>query len=96
MVKEKNNELSDTGAHVEEIDDKLIKLFSYISAGDISPMQAVIGSITAQEVIKACSGKFHPIKQNFYFDALEIIPSDYNVEEMEKLCQPVSNKHSHC
>ncbi len=34
-----------------------------------------IGGIAAQEVLKACSGKFTPIHQWFYFDALEALPS---------------------
>lgn len=47
------------------------------SAIDLTPISAVIGSIGAQEVIKAVSKKFTPIKQWFYFDALNIIPDGY-------------------
>jgi len=36
----------------------------------LTPIQSVIGGIVAQEVLKACSGKFNPIKQWLYFDAL--------------------------
>lgn len=39
-------------------------------------MVAVIGGLVAQEVLKACSGKFHPIYQLFYFDSLESLPND--------------------
>ena len=40
-------------------------------------MQAVIGSIAAQEVVKACSGKFTPLNQWFYFDSLESLEEDF-------------------
>lgn len=44
-------------------------------------MQAVIGGTTAQEIMKACSGKFSPIFQYFYFDCRECLP----LEPFEKL-----------
>ena len=39
-------------AKQEELDDKLMALFAKTAAGDVAPMQAVIGGITAQEVMK--------------------------------------------
>ena len=35
-----------------ELDEQLLRKVAYVASGDVSPMQAVIGSITAQEVIK--------------------------------------------
>ena len=46
------------------------------SSGVISPICALTGGILAQEILKACSGKFMPIQQWFYFDAAETLPSD--------------------
>ncbi|XP_019850641.1 PREDICTED: ubiquitin-like modifier-activating enzyme 1 isoform X3 [Amphimedon queenslandica] len=69
-------------AKVEEIDEKLMMKLSYLSRGDCSPMQAVIGSITAQEVMKACSGKFSPLVQWFYFDALECLSEEEGGDEL--------------
>ena len=37
---------------LEEVDERLLSKFSYLACGDVSPMQAVIGSIAAQEVVK--------------------------------------------
>ncbi|KAH7967749.1 hypothetical protein HPB52_002155 [Rhipicephalus sanguineus] len=68
---------------VEAVDDELITKLSCVSAGSLCPMQAVIGSIAAQEVLKACSGKFNPIQQWFYFDAFECLPQDADVEESD-------------
>ncbi|EWM19962.1 ubiquitin-activating enzyme e1 [Nannochloropsis gaditana] len=39
-------------------------------------MASFFGGIVGQEVLKACSGKFSPIKQWFYFDALECLPTE--------------------
>uniref|UniRef100_A0A7S3AS77 E1 ubiquitin-activating enzyme n=1 Tax=Haptolina ericina TaxID=156174 RepID=A0A7S3AS77_9EUKA len=44
------------------------------SSATLCPMAAVFGGIVGQEVVKACTGKFHPICQGFYFDALECLP----------------------
>jgi ubiquitin-activating enzyme E1 len=50
-------------------------------------MVAVFGGLVAQEVLKACSGKFNPIQQYFYFDSLESLPD--NVTLNEETCAPV-------
>ncbi|CRK91023.1 CLUMA_CG004711, isoform A [Clunio marinus] len=56
-----------------EVDVKLVTTFSKICTGNLAPMNAIIGGITAQEVMKACSGKFTPITQYLCFDALECL-----------------------
>lgn len=33
-----------------------------------------MGGVVGQEVLKACTGKFTPIKQWMYFDAVELLP----------------------
>uniref|UniRef100_A0A7S1Z3V9 E1 ubiquitin-activating enzyme n=2 Tax=Ditylum brightwellii TaxID=49249 RepID=A0A7S1Z3V9_9STRA len=40
----------------------------------LSPMCATLGGIVGQEVLKACSGKFMPIRGFLYFDADECLP----------------------
>jgi ubiquitin-activating enzyme E1 len=74
-----------------EFDDKLLKELSYQAAGDLNPMAAFFGGLTAQEVLKAVSGKFHPIKQFMYFDSLESLPT--NIERTEELCQPTGSRY---
>lgn len=73
---------SRSGADVEAFSEsangenrELICEFARQAQGYLAPMAAFIGGIVAQEVLKACSGKFHPIMQHFYFDALECLPS---------------------
>lgn len=56
-----------------EVDVKLVTTFSKICTGNLAPVNAIIGGIAAQEVMKACSGKFMPISQYFCFEALECL-----------------------
>jgi ubiquitin-activating enzyme E1 len=53
----------------------------------------VIGSIVAQEVMKACSGKFSPIFQWFYFDAFECLPKNSDTVLTEEVCKPVGTRY---
>ncbi|KAI5919792.1 hypothetical protein F4810DRAFT_685700 [Camillea tinctor] len=74
-----------------EIDEKLIKELSFQAQGDLNPMAALFGGLAAQEVLKAVSGKFHPIKQWFYFDSLESIPT--SCARTEELCKPTGSRY---
>jgi ubiquitin-activating enzyme E1 len=56
------------------LNKRLASLFAFTACGNLAPMQAVLGGITAQEVMKACSHRFMPIHQWFYFDCEEILP----------------------
>uniref|UniRef100_A0A3B4AYA7 Uncharacterized protein n=1 Tax=Periophthalmus magnuspinnatus TaxID=409849 RepID=A0A3B4AYA7_9GOBI len=63
---------------LEKLDEVAVKKFSFTAQGNLAPLCAFIGGLAAQEVIKACSRKFTPLKQWFYFDALESLPEDDN------------------
>uniref|UniRef100_A0A5K3FW28 E1 ubiquitin-activating enzyme n=1 Tax=Mesocestoides corti TaxID=53468 RepID=A0A5K3FW28_MESCO len=72
-VNEVNKSVEGSGCHVEKIDESLARIFAYICAGNCCPIQSIIGGVVAQEVMKACTGRFQPIKQWFYFDAIECL-----------------------
>ncbi|CAK7218475.1 E1 ubiquitin-activating protein [Sporothrix curviconia] len=74
-----------------EIDEKLLTELSYQATGDLNPMAALFGGIVAQEVLKAVSGKFHPVAQWFYFDSLESLPAKF--ERSEELCKPIGSRY---
>ncbi|KDO63225.1 hypothetical protein CISIN_1g0013011mg, partial [Citrus sinensis] len=69
-----NDNLADE--RVEEIDHKLLCHFAFGARAVLNPMAAMFGGIVGQEVVKACSGKFHPLLQFFYFDSVESLPSE--------------------
>jgi len=80
-------------AKQEELNEDLLRNFAYNAMGDLVPIQAVMGGITAQEVMKACSGKFTPIQQWLYFDALECLPESADDVLTEENCRPVKSRY---
>uniref|UniRef100_A0A3Q1EVW6 E1 ubiquitin-activating enzyme n=1 Tax=Acanthochromis polyacanthus TaxID=80966 RepID=A0A3Q1EVW6_9TELE len=76
-------------AQLEDLDEAAVQSLSYTARGDLAPMNAVIGGLAAQEVIKACSGKFTPLQQWLYFDALECLP-----EEEDRPAESLFSKQS--
>ena len=83
--------LASQGEEKVELDDKLVRELSYQARGDLSPMAAFFGGLAAQEVLKAVSGKFHPIDQWLYFDSLESLPK--STARSEELCQPLGTRY---
>ncbi|TYG58817.1 hypothetical protein ES288_D08G252700v1 [Gossypium darwinii] len=59
---------------LEDINPKLLTHFAFGARAVLNPMAAMFGGIVGQEVVKACSGKFHPLFQFFYFDSVESLP----------------------
>jgi len=74
-----------------ELNTELLELFSKLSSGNLCPINAIIGGVVAQEVMKACSGKFSPIYQWLYFDAIECLPESKSVAESD--CQPSGSRY---
>lgn len=79
-------------AKVEEFDEEVLKEFAFTAQGNVCPMQAFIGGCTAQEVMKACTGKFTPLNQWLYFDALECLPKD-KTSLTEAACAPKGSRY---
>ncbi|XP_055882434.1 ubiquitin-like modifier-activating enzyme 1 isoform X2 [Biomphalaria glabrata] len=84
LFKEVNDKSS---AKVTDYNEELLQEFAYSSQGNICPVQAFIGGVAAQEVMKACSGKFSPLMQHLYFDALECLPKN-KTTLTEQTCAP--------
>ena len=70
------NEANPTEQKLDTIDDTIVKLLGSGSRAVLSPMAAMFGGIVGQEVVKACSGKFHPLYQFFYFGSVESLPAE--------------------
>lgn len=84
-------EIAKGGKDKIELDEKLLRELSYQARGDLGPMAAFFGGLAAQEVLKAVSGKFHPILQWLYFDSLESLPN--SVKRSEQLCRPLGTRY---
>eukprot|EP00798_Chlamydomonas_sp_ICE-L_P027491 gene27492-4798_t len=59
-----------------EINDEILAKLAHNANAEISPMTAMFGGVVGQEVVKAVSGKFHPVHQWLYFDSIESLPSE--------------------
>ena len=59
-----------------EFSERLLRNLASGARGELSPLCAFFGGIAAQEVMKACSGKFTPCLQWMYFDAEEALPGN--------------------
>lgn len=79
-------------AKVDEFDEEVLNELAFTAQGNVCPMQAFIGGCTAQEVMKACTGKFTPLNQWLYFDALECLPKD-KTTLTEKSCAPKGTRY---
>lgn len=55
---------------------EVLQKLSFTASGELSPMTAMFGGVVGQEVMKAASGKFHPLYQFFYFDSIESLPEE--------------------
>jgi len=73
-----------------ELDEKVLELLAFQAMGELAPMVAVIGGFVAQEVLKACSAKFHPMQQSMCFDSLESMPKE---APSEADCQPLGSRY---
>ncbi len=57
-----------------KVEEKVLGHLASTWSAELNPMAAAFGGVVGQEVVKAASGKFHPIFQWFYFDSIESLP----------------------
>jgi ubiquitin-activating enzyme E1 len=72
---------------LDENDHDFAKKFLQVYDGNLNPMATFIGGFVAQEIMKACSGKYTPLSQWFYYDALECLPK--NITN----CEPLNSRY---
>lgn len=82
-----------TDAKFDELDEDAVRQLSLVGSGDLAPVSAFIGGLAAQEVVKACSGKFTPLRQWLYFDALECLPQENDGVLSEDACAPRDSRY---
>lgn len=93
LTKSLVSKFSDCFESEDDLNVDLIKQFSYGARGDLPGMVAFYGGLLAQEVLKACSGKFVPIKQWLYFDSLESLPESEEYPRTEETCKPINSRY---
>ncbi|ODV84134.1 hypothetical protein CANARDRAFT_177017 [[Candida] arabinofermentans NRRL YB-2248] len=77
----------------DSVNEDLIKELAYGARGELPGMVAFYGGLVAQEVLKACSGKFSPVKQFLYFDSIESLPDSKEYIRTEETCKPIGTRY---
>jgi ubiquitin-activating enzyme E1 len=72
IVEALNAELPE--ARRAKVEPAVVRALAHVARGELSPMTTFVGGVACQEVLKACSGKYTPIKQWLFFDAMEALP----------------------
>eukprot|EP00727_Mastigamoeba_balamuthi_P013622 m51a1_g8883 putative ubiquitin activating enzyme e1 (1049) ;mRNA; f:649634-653725 len=57
-----------------QVDEALVRQLSHLACGGMSPTDTFLGGVVSQEVIKACTGKYTPVRQWLLWDAVEVLP----------------------
>jgi ubiquitin-activating enzyme E1 len=65
---------SNEGITLEEIDEKVIRNVAAFAPYQTSPLAAFFGGIVAQEVVKF-TGKYSPLKQWLHYDIFDTLPA---------------------
>uniref|UniRef100_A0A8C2W878 Ubiquitin-like modifier-activating enzyme 6 n=1 Tax=Cyclopterus lumpus TaxID=8103 RepID=A0A8C2W878_CYCLU len=55
------------------VNAELVRCLSRTARGTLPPLAAAVGGLASQEVLKAITGKFAPLQQWFYLDAIEVV-----------------------
>ncbi|KAM7394215.1 hypothetical protein PAMP_021028 [Pampus punctatissimus] len=55
------------------VNTELVHCLSRTARGTLPPLAAAVGGLASQEVLKAITGKFAPLQQWFYLDAIEVV-----------------------
>ncbi|XP_061864643.1 ubiquitin-like modifier-activating enzyme 7 [Colius striatus] len=77
----------------DPLDERVVRAFASVCAGDLCPVAAVVGALAAQEALKAITGKFQPLNQWLYFDALECLALEGAAWLTEQDCAPRGSRY---
>ncbi|XP_060103829.1 ubiquitin-like modifier-activating enzyme 6 [Heteronotia binoei] len=58
-----------------QVNEEIVRWLSKTAQGSLAPLTAALGGVASQEVLKAVTGKFSPLQQWLYLDALELVTS---------------------
>ncbi|KAI3353250.1 hypothetical protein L3Q82_019783, partial [Scortum barcoo] len=66
-------EVNATLRNKASVNIELVRCLSRTARGTLPPLAAAVGGLASQEVLKAITGKFAPLQQWFYLDAVEVV-----------------------
>lgn len=66
-------EVNSTMKNKIPVNSELVRCVSRTAKGVLPPLAAAVGGFASQEALKAITGKFAPLQQWFYIDAVEVV-----------------------
>ncbi|XP_076027230.1 ubiquitin-like modifier-activating enzyme 6 [Genypterus blacodes] len=66
-------EVNATLRNKASVNTELVRCLSRTARGALPPLAAAVGGLASQEALKAITGKFAPLQQWFYLDAIELV-----------------------
>lgn len=66
-------EVNSTLRNKAPLNSELVCCLSRTARGNLPPLAAAVGGLASQEALKAITGKFAPLQQWFYLDAVEVV-----------------------
>ncbi|XP_070839263.1 ubiquitin-like modifier-activating enzyme 6 [Chaetodon trifascialis] len=66
-------EVNATLRNKASVNTELVRCLSRTARGTLPALAAAVGGLASQEVLKAITGKFAPLQQWFYLDAIEVV-----------------------
>lgn len=73
VVLKLTEEVNATLRNKAPVNTELVRCLSRTARGTLPPLAAAVGGLASQEVLKAITGKFAPLQQLFYLDAIEVV-----------------------
>ncbi|CAL9700275.1 unnamed protein product [Knipowitschia caucasica] len=73
ILRKLTEEVSSTLTNKPPLNSELIRCLARTAKGVLPPLAAAVGGLASQEALKAITGKFAPLQQWFYIDAVEVV-----------------------
>jgi len=90
---EKMSKLNEAeGKFVDSISEQFARAFSMTAASELPPVVTFMGGVVCQEALKACSGKYTPVKQWMFYDAQESLPDKFEEMPEKEFIADADNK----
>jgi len=80
---------------LSDAEEKAVVALALGATAEIAPMTSFLGGVVAQEALKACTAKFAPVSQFFYFDAVEALPESFFSPEDQRQHAAVGDRYDH-
>ena len=77
---------------VDEVSEQYARVFSMTAGGELPSVTTFMGGVVCQEALKACSGKYTPVKQWMFYDAQEALPDKFLEMKEEEFIASADNK----